>query len=286
MASSSELAEVIQGFLASVRARRSPQTLRAYASDMEQYAKHVEGKFEFTQDSCQSFLRAFSSTSVTRARKLSTLRGFAKYLLSIGKIAADPTEALEAPIRRKPLPKVLSALEVSDLFEKQVGELSLRDRALLELAYAAGLRASEIVSLNRDDLQMRERVIRVVGKGNKERVVLFGTEAERALTEYLASRKDSESALFVNAKGGRLTTRSVQNIVKRWAMNAGLPEWVSPHTLRHSFATHLLDGGADLKSVQQLLGHANLGTTQVYTHLSMERLKDTVEKAHPRSKKS
>jgi site-specific recombinase XerD len=286
MASSSELAEVIQGFLASVRARRSPQTLRAYASDMEQYAKHVEGKFEFTQESCQSFLRAFSSTSVTRARKLSTLRGFAKYLLSIGKIAADPTEALEAPIRRKPLPKVLSALEVSDLFEKQVGELSLRDRALLELAYAAGLRASEIVSLNRDDLQMRERVIRVVGKGNKERVVLFGTEAERALTEYLASRKDSESALFVNAKGGRLTTRSVQNIVKRWAMNAGLPEWVSPHTLRHSFATHLLDGGADLKSVQQLLGHANLGTTQVYTHLSMERLKDTVEKAHPRSKKS
>lgn len=286
MASSSELAEVIQGFLASVRARRSPQTLRAYASDMEQYAKHVEGKFEFTQDSCQSFLRAYSSTSVTRARKLSTLRGFAKYLLSIGKIAADPTEALEAPIRRKPLPKVLSALEVSDLFEKQVGELSLRDRALLELAYAAGLRASEIVSLNRDDLQMRERVIRVVGKGNKERVVLFGTEAERALTEYLASRKDSESALFVNAKGGRLTTRSVQNIVKRWAMNAGLPEWVSPHTLRHSFATHLLDGGADLKSVQQLLGHANLGTTQVYTHLSMERLKDTVEKAHPRSKKS
>jgi site-specific recombinase XerD len=286
MASSSELAEVIQGFLASVRARRSSQTLRAYASDMEQYAKHVEGKFEFTQDSCQSFLRAYSSTSVTRARKLSTLRGFAKYLLSIGKIAADPTEALEAPIRRKPLPKVLSALEVSDLFEKQVGELSLRDRALLELAYAAGLRASEIVSLNRDDLQMRERVIRVVGKGNKERVVLFGTEAERALTEYLASRKDSESALFVNAKGGRLTTRSVQNIVKRWAMNAGLPEWVSPHTLRHSFATHLLDGGADLKSVQQLLGHANLGTTQVYTHLSMERLKDTVEKAHPRSKKS
>lgn len=286
MASSSELAEVIQGFLASVRARRSPQTLRAYASDMEQYAKHVEGKFEFTQESCQSFLRAYSSTSVTRARKLSTLRGFAKYLLSISKIAADPTEALEAPIRRKPLPKVLSALEVSDLFEKQVGELSLRDRALLELAYAAGLRASEIVSLNRDDLQMRERVIRVVGKGNKERVVLFGTEAERALTEYLASRKDSESALFVNAKGGRLTTRSVQNIVKRWAMNAGLPEWVSPHTLRHSFATHLLDGGADLKSVQQLLGHANLGTTQVYTHLSMERLKDTVEKAHPRSKKS
>lgn len=286
MASSSELAEVIQGFLASVRARRSPQTLRAYASDMEQYAKHVEGKFEFTQESCQSFLRAYSSTSVTRARKLSTLRGFARYLLSIGKIAADPTEALEAPIRRKPLPKVLSALEVSDLFEKQVGELSLRDRALLELAYAAGLRASEIVSLNRDDLQMRERVIRVVGKGNKERVVLFGTEAERALTEYLASRKDSESALFVNAKGGRLTTRSVQNIVKRWAMNAGLPEWVSPHTLRHSFATHLLDGGADLKSVQQLLGHANLGTTQVYTHLSMERLKDTVEKAHPRSKKS
>lgn len=286
MASSSELAEVIQGFLASVRARRSPQTLRAYASDMEQYAKHVEGKFEFSQESCQSFLRAYSSTSVTRARKLSTLRGFAKYLLSIGKIAADPTEALEAPIRRKPLPKVLSALEVSDLFEKQVGELSLRDRALLELAYAAGLRASEIVSLNRDDLQMRERVIRVVGKGNKERVVLFGTEAERALTEYLASRKDSESALFVNAKGGRLTTRSVQNIVKRWAMNAGLPEWVSPHTLRHSFATHLLDGGADLKSVQQLLGHANLGTTQVYTHLSMERLKDTVEKAHPRSKKS
>lgn len=286
MASSSELAEVIQGFLASVRARRSSQTLRAYASDMEQYAKHVEGKFEFTQESCQSFLRAYSSTSVTRARKLSTLRGFAKYLLSIGKIAADPTEALEAPIRRKTLPKVLSALEVSDLFEKQVGELSLRDRALLELAYAAGLRASEIVSLNRDDLQMRERVIRVVGKGNKERVVLFGTEAERALTEYLASRKDSESALFVNAKGGRLTTRSVQNIVKRWAMNAGLPEWVSPHTLRHSFATHLLDGGADLKSVQQLLGHANLGTTQVYTHLSMERLKDTVEKAHPRSKKS
>jgi integrase/recombinase XerC len=164
----------------------------------------------------------------------------------------------------------------------------LRDRARLELGYGAGLRASELVSVRLTDIDFPGNQVSVIGKGNKERVALFGEACRKALEAYVAKERvapTSGDPVFTNDQGKALTSRTVQNVIKRWARAVGLPEDVSPHTLRHSFATHLLDGGADLKTVQQLLGHENLATTQVYTHVSIERLRDAVEKAHPKSKK-
>ena len=268
------------------------------------------GSGDLTPDNLRAFLRAYGSSPVTRARKLSTLRTFVKFLRATKRIDHDPTETLEAPFRRKRLPKALSPLQTADLLDqKDAGKTPLRDRALLELMYAAGLRASEVVGVNLVDFDFKERLLRVRGKGSKDRIALFGQAAEEAIKGYLANERVHEAQskskgrsphppapspsartsdregepLFTNSKGRRLTSRTVQNVVKRWALRAGLPPETSPHTLRHSFATHLLDGGADLKSVQQLLGHESLATTQVYTHLSIERLKETVEKAHPKS---
>jgi integrase/recombinase XerC len=199
----------------------------------------------------------------------------------------DPTETLEAPIQRKRLPKALSREQAADLLDqKDGGKTPLRDRAVLELMYSAGLRAAEVVGLNLNDVSFTDRTAFVKGKGSKERMALFGRTCEQALRNYLTCERvatATEQALFTNPKGGRLTSRSLQFLVKRWAQRAGLPPEISPHTLRHSFATHLLDGGADLKSVQQLLGHESLATTQVYTHISIERLKKTIREAHPRS---
>jgi integrase/recombinase XerC len=158
---------------------------------------------------------------------------------------------------------------------------------MLELAYAAGLRASELVGLDQTDIDWEGRCARVTGKGNKERVCLFGQTCLTALQDYIALERvgpTQGNPLFTNERGRRLTSRTLQNVIKRWALRVGLPPTVSPHTLRHSFATHLLDGGADLKTVQQLLGHENLATTQIYTHVSIERLREAVGKAHPKGR--
>ncbi len=283
------LDQLIQAFLDHLRATRSPHTARSYGADLAQVSAHLRGRADLTEDALRSYLRAYGVSPPTRARKLSTLRSFVKFLRASGKISHDPTESLEAPFRRKRLPKALSALQTNDLLEQgDSGRSPLRDRAMLELMYAAGLRAAEVVGANLMDLDLKDRSLQVQGKGSKDRVTLFGQAAEEAIKEYLADERivseTHPEPIFTNPKGKRLTTRTVQNIVKRWALRAGLPPETSPHTLRHSFATHLLDGGADLKSVQQLLGHESLATTQVYTHLSIERLKEAVEKAHPRSK--
>lgn len=279
----------IQAYLDLRASRGSPHTVRAYGADLAQLAEHLEGEFDrFNEDHLRTYLRRFAPTSVTRARKLSTLRGFSRYLRDQGVLEADPTELLEAPMRRRPLPKSLSQSQAEVLLDQtSSGKTPRRDRALLELLYSAGLRASEVVGLNRDDLDLATGIARVRGKGNKERLALFGGAARRALEEYLAGDRCEPldgKALFTNEKGGRLTSRTVQNVIKRWAMQAGLPAEVTPHTLRHSFATHLLDGGADLKVVQQLLGHASLATTQIYTHVSVERLREAVRTAHPKSR--
>jgi integrase/recombinase XerC len=282
-----EIGPVIDEFLAHLAARRSANTVRAYGADLHQLTPTIMTVADFTADRCRQYLRLHASTPVTRARKLSTLRSFARYLRTRNLIAQDPTEALEAPIRRRSLPKNLSQTQASELLDQDATTRTpLRDRALLELMYSAGLRVSEVVGLNLPDLDFRDRVVRVVGKGDKERDCLFGSTCEAAIRDYLASERTppvTGSALFTNAKGGRLTTRTVQKVIKRWAIQVGLPPTISPHTLRHSFATHLLDGGADLKTVQQLLGHESLATTQIYTHVSVERLKDAVRRAHPRS---
>jgi integrase/recombinase XerC len=282
------LDELIQEFLDNLAARRSAHTVRSYGSDLAQLSIFLEGNFDLAPGRLRGFLRQYGASPTTRARKLSTLRTFVKFLKQTGRLDHDPTEALEAPIRRKRLPKAISQLQASDLLDQPpAGKTPLRDRALLELMYAAGLRASETVGVNLADLDFKEGALLVRGKGSKERVTLFGQACAEALQEYVRAERVAdagETALFTNDKGRRLTTRTVQNVVKRWALRAGLPPETSPHTLRHSFATHLLDGGADLKSVQQLLGHESLATTQIYTHLSIERLRETVAKAHPKSK--
>lgn len=282
------LDEAIQRFLDHLAARRSPHTVRAYGADLAQLGVSLEGEFNLTGDTLRRYLRQYAETPITRARKLSTLRTFCKFLRQLGWLAQDPTELLEAPIRRRPLPKALSRDQVTDLLDQPNESRSpFRDQALLELLYAAGLRAAEASALDVTDIQLAHGEVRVRGKGNKERVALFGPTCQTALTEYIHRERVTPKAgqpLFTNPRGGRLTTRSIQNIIKRWARQAGLPDNVSPHTLRHTFATHLLDGGADLKTVQQLLGHESLATTQIYTHVSIERLRETVKSAHPKSR--
>lgn len=283
-----ELDVRIQEFLDHLASRRSPHTVRSYGSDLAQLSGFIGGAFDLSPSKLRLYLRKFGSSPVTRARKLSTLRTFVKYLKQAGHLASDPTESLEAPIRRKSLPKALSLDQTTELLDQpESGRTPLRDRALLELMYAAGIRASEVVGVNLQDIDFAEGSILIRGKGNKQRLTLFGETCKSALLDFIASERSIPTEgdpLFTNKHGIRLTTRTVQYVVKRWSLRAGLSPEVSPHTLRHSFATHLLDNGIDLKSVQQLLGHESLATTQIYTHISIERLKKTVDEAHPRSK--
>ncbi len=277
----------IQAFIDNLAVRRSPNTVRSYGSDLAQLSTFLDGRFDLSPSRLRLYLRRYAPTPITRARKLSTLRAFVRYLRAAGVLDQDPTEVLEAPIRRKKLPKAMSRIQATEFLDQDAaGRTPLRDRALLELMYSAGLRVSELVGVDLKNLDLKERTVLVLGKGNKERIGLFGRTCLGSIQDYMAGERTSPRVgdpLFTNDKGGRITTRTVQNVVKRWALRVGLSPDTSPHTLRHSFATHLLDGGADLKSVQQLLGHESLATTQIYTHISIERLKEAVSKAHPRS---
>lgn len=277
------LASQVEDFVNVLKASRSPQTVRAYSSDLQQLVS-VAGEETLSPDLLKRYLRTFGASSATRARKLATLRAFCRYLLKIGELDKDPTEALESPIRKRPLPGVLSQHQAVQLIDGAEGSKTpLRDRVILELLYSAGLRASEVVSVQMVDVDLKHRIVRVMGKGRKERLSAFGEPCAHAIQAYQARERPSGGTTLLCGPGGKpITTRTVQNVVKRWCIANGLPTDVSPHTLRHSFATHLLDGGADLKSVQQLLGHASLATTQIYTHVSIERLRETVQSAHPK----
>lgn len=231
------------------------------------------------------------ASPATVHRKAACLRSFYRHLRREGVRDTDPTATLSAPRRNRKLPQVLSRGEIEKLLAQPRGTepSALRDRALLELMYASGLRASEAIGLEVRDLDIEDRVLRARGKGSKERLVPIGGAALRALELYLqrgrpALVKDSpEQHLFVNFRGGQLTRQGLYKIVRRHAASAGLADRMSPHTLRHTFATHLLAGGCDLRSVQEMLGHADVSTTQLYTHLSSQRLKDVYFKAHPRA---
>lgn len=274
----------IEEYLDYLRSRKSEATVRAYAADLRQLDAFFEGDFRFETDVLRLFLRKVGGGATTRARKLSTLRGFAQFLKSRNRIEKDPTEPLEAPYRRNRLPKSLNVEQANSLLDQKAKtKTPLRDRAILELLYVAGLRVAELVSIDLEVVDWSNRQIRVIGKGNKERFVFFSEGAREAMSEYLRSERVDGCALFTNLKGERLTTRTVQNVCKRWALQVGLPPDFSPHTLRHSFATHMLDRGADLKTIQQLLGHSSLATTQIYTHVSIERLHEAVNAAHPKS---
>ncbi len=293
--------KAIDGFLAELRATRgaSQHTLRAYAQDLEHFALHCAA-LELLEPqlvgarALRAWLLELEERGLARSsiqRKLSSVRSFFRQLERHGAIAQHPAAGLRAARGARKLPARLAIEEVERVLAGP--ELSsasgLRDRAILELMYSSGTRAAETVGLDRADVDLRAGVLRVRGKGRKERIAPLGSHARNALSAYLADPRRpraairASGALFLNARGGRLTTRSLGRIVTQAARAGGLARPISPHTLRHAFATHLLDRGADLRSVQGLLGHAHLVTTQIYTHVSIERLRQVYEKAHPRA---
>jgi integrase/recombinase XerC len=276
----------------------SPNTIEAYRDDLESFVGFLCNDYltigrdlldlkRVDHVGIRSYLAFLARRKLSRAsmaRHLSALRSFFKYLMREGAVEMNPARSVATPKREKHLPSVLQSADVTVLLEQpDDSPLGIRDRAWLELLYASGLRISELVGIDVDDLELRARLVKVRGKGSKERIVPFGTKAEQALRAYLATRTDDEPAVFVNYRGQRITTRSVRRLFDRYVRGASLRAGVSPHTLRHSFATHLLNAGADLRSIQELLGHASLSTTQKYTHLNDAQLIAVYKKSHPRA---
>jgi integrase/recombinase XerD len=281
----------------------SRNTLAAYRSDLQQFDFYLARRGlrfdEVGHGEIAAWLAELSAGSeqhaplgpASIARKVACLRSFYRHLRLDGTIEHDPTAELRGPRKSQRLPRVLSRDEVLRLLRQPSGggPLALRDRALLELMYACGLRVSEATGLALAEVDLEEGVLRARGKGSKERLVPIGRQALGALHAYRARGRPvlvgakAESKLFVNRRGGGLSRQGLYKIVQGHARGAGLEDRMSPHTLRHSFATHLLAGGCDLRSLQEMLGHADLATTQVYTHLSAERLKDAYFSAHPRA---
>ena len=277
----------------------SRNTLDAYRSDLLQFGRFLEGRATTALDASPAdvadFLESLAKRGASPAtvhRKSACLRSFYRHLRRDGLLDTDPTATLSTPRRSRKLPQVLTRGEIEKLLTQPRGTepASLRDRALLELMYACGLRASEAIGLELMDVDLEEGVLRARGKGSKERVIPVGQAALRALRVYLERGRpklvkgSAEPHLFVNFRGGSLTRQGLYKIVRKHALTAGLADRMSPHTLRHTFATHLLAGGCDLRSVQEMLGHADVSTTQLYTHLSSERLKDVYFRAHPRAR--
>jgi integrase/recombinase XerC len=274
--------------------RRSAATVRAYVSDLRLLATFLDARSTGLDGARAADVRVFLASRHglddprSVARRLSAIRCFYAWRMKSGAVTTNPARALRPPRRAKPLPAALDEVDAGALVthKTDIGEpwQQARDAAMCELAYGAGLRASEVCGLTLDALRLERREATVTGKGGKSRVVVFGEAAEQALRAWLALRSNRAvvgRALFVNALGRAISTRSFQTIVTRRALGAGVRRRATPHTLRHSFATHLLDHGTDLRVIQELLGHASLSTTQVYTHLSTADLVETYRKAHP-----
>ena len=288
--------ELLEAYLRYLIAEKnlSAYTLRNYRSDLLDLARYLDevehiDPLAIDRQSFRRYLahlREAGVASASVARKVSTARSFYRYLQREGRLEVNPLAGVVAPKRERRLPVILSRDSLTVLIEAadETTPQGLRNRAILELMYAAGVRLSEVVGLDIRHLNLAERTLLVRGKGNKERFVLIGARAQEALGRYVkqgrpALATDDPQALFLNRNGGRLSGRSVQQIVRRHALRAGLDQRVFPHLLRHSFATHLLDGGAELRVVQELLGHASASTTQIYTHVTEERQRETMEAA-------
>jgi integrase/recombinase XerC len=296
--------EQLREFLDYIRLNRnaSAHTVAAYESDLSQFlafAGHERGAREALEPKhldlalIRGFLAELYRQGQARAsvaRKVSALRTFVRYLRREGWIESDPAALAVAPKREQKVPAHLSVDEMSRLLDAPdaATPLGRRDRAILELFYASGIRLSELVALDLEDVDLAGRMVRVMGKGRKERIVPFNQKAAAALRSWLKDRValTRGDALFVNARGGRLTGRSVQRLVARYVTSCSTRFGISPHALRHSFATHLLQAGADLRAIQELLGHVRLSTTQRYTHVNVAQLLDVYRKAHPRARKS
>ncbi len=317
---------LVEQFLTYLRAERhfSAHTARCYAADLDQFctylaapsaplaakgerenggtnghAAHAPGGdtrlLKVDAEAVRNFLsllREKNYCKSTVARKLATLRSFFKFLVRRALIAGNPVASIRTPKQDKRLPKYLELEQIERLFANcdTTTMLGARDRAILETLYSTGLRVSELIGLEVNDVDLTANVVRVRGKGKKERIIPIGPGAVKAILQYLdlrrsafAAGKHNPDALFVNKHGQRLSTRSVRRKLDKYLLDAGLDLSVSPHTLRHSFATHMLQRGADLRSLQELLGHQSLSTTQIYTHLTGQTTKDAYEKAHPRA---
>jgi integrase/recombinase XerC len=299
-----ELAAAVDGFERHLQLERnrSPHTVRAYVGDVVGMLDHLArlggrrvADLELgTLRGWLGVLRARGASRATMARRAAALRTFCAWAHGAGLAETDPGQLLASPKARRNLPPVLRTDEAAQLMTATEppdpnSAVALRDRLVVELLYASGIRVSELVGLDVDDIDRRRRVLRVLGKGSKQRTVPYGQPADRALERWLTSGRpqlattDSGAALLLGVRGGRLDQRAVRAIVHRRAAEVpGAPD-LGPHGLRHTAATHLLEGGADLRAVQELLGHASLATTQIYTHVSVERLRATYQRAHPRA---
>lgn len=277
-----------------VEKNSSGHTITNYSIDLAAFGaflgdKDIAGVDHLALRRFLADMRAKNYSKRTVARKLASLRTFFKFLFREGLIKTNPATAVITPKLDKPLPNVLDVDKVSRLLESPDEKTlsGLRDRAMLETLYSTGARVSELVGLDADDVDFISGVVKLFGKGSKERIVPIGEPALKAIKRYLDNRIGvrikERNAIFLNKNGGRLTDRSVRRILDKYIRASSITMKVSPHSLRHSFATHLLDRGADLRSVQELLGHMNLSTTQIYTHVSTERLKAVYDKAHPRA---
>lgn len=284
----------VERFLLLLAARRSPRTVDAYQRDLKALAAFSGGRAgDASVDVLERWLasmRADGLAASTIARRVSAVRSYFRHLVLIGTTTENPAASLQLPRRGRALPRALSPAETERLIDAANGSSprSLRDRALVELLYGAGLRVSEAVGLEKGSVALEERVVRVLGKGDKERLVPLGRPAAEAARKYLALGRPHldrryRPELFLNARGGPLTRAGAFLILRKLADRAGLePGRVHPHLLRHSFATHLLEGGADLRSVQEMLGHVSISTTQIYTHIDREYLREVHRSCHPR----
>ncbi|MFY9186859.1 MAG: tyrosine recombinase XerC [Bacillota bacterium] len=300
------LTSVIDGFLGylSLEKGYSSNTINAYANDLRTFADFVEDMYgddvnpglgNITGREIRAYLAHLQKANYSRqtiARRLAALRAFFSYLCSKGIISQNPAKGVRTPKERRRIPPFLREDEVTSLLEAPSGDtpLGLRDRAILETLYAAGLRVGELVGLDLDSVDLATGYVRAYGKGSKERIVPLGKKAVSALAKYLergrpklALKGKEPKALFLNRNGTRLSARAVQIMVNKYIDKASINKEISPHALRHSFATHLLDRGADLRAVQELLGHATISTTQLYTHMTRKRLRVVYDRAHPRA---
>lgn len=280
----------------------SEHTILAYASDISQFVAFLEEQELSTdpRDIDSRIVRMYLArlqrnklVKTSMARKLASLRAFFKYLARKGSIDMDPTTGISSPRLEKRLPKFLRPAQIDALMIRPdiSKPLGMRDAAILEVLYATGVRVSELFGMNLRDLDLKSGEVKVLGKGSKERIVLLGRASQESLALYLNSGRvrllprggKQEDAVFLNKDGGRLTTRSVRRLLDKYFAEVSDEMKISPHVIRHTFATHLLENGADLRSIQELLGHSSVSTTQIYTHVSRERLKEVYDSAHPRA---
>jgi tyrosine recombinase XerC len=289
----------LAAFLAYLEHERnaSPHTRRSYAIDLGQFAGFLKEKGSDLRSVDAILVRSYlvrlheqRQMKSSISRKLAALRSFFQFCLRKGWVEDNPAKVVVGPKLDKPVASFLSEKEMETLLDLPQGEgvLSLRDRAILEMFYATGMRLAELVGLNLEDIGLDERLVKVRGKGKKERLIPFGRKAEESLRAYFGQRADllernlSETAVFLNYRGTRISPRSVERTVGKYLRQAALKRRISPHSLRHSLASHLLGRGADLRAIQEMLGHESLATTQKYTHLDLHQLLDTHRKSHPR----